>query len=148
MLRPSRKAAKSQSAPDSASSGLRLPRALQGKGGVAYKRASHQEKESAGRLARTIAGSGRLMEKGDVRAPTFARVECKNTASLSFRVTAEMVDKITEASLPHGELPYIEVDLGVGLGPKQGPTHRLAVVPLSVLHEILTHYTHVKASSK
>lgn len=132
---------KNQSSPPAPAKGLLRPKEATRGTGAAYRRSGVQEKQAAERLARVVKGSGRLSEKGDARAPRFARVECKCTAASSFRVTAEMIDKIRDAAAGAGEMSYLEIELGVRDG--KPPTHRAALVPMDVLEAILMHYRHV-----
>ena len=105
------------------------------KGHVAYRRSRQQErllaKRSGGRL---ITGSGSGPEKGDIKKYSGVfRVEAKTTSHDSFRVTKEMIRKIEDAALPHGELPAIIIEFV----DKQGkPISEIAVVSTDVLESL------------
>lgn len=80
-------------------------------------------------------GSGSGAEKGDVKKYNGVfRVEAKTTTKASFRLTKEMVDKITDAALPHGELPAIIVEF---IDQRGRPLREVAVVPTEVLDAVL-----------
>lgn len=128
------------------SGSLKRPRGSDAGTGPAYRRSGRQEKETAAFVARTIKGSGRFAEKGDVRAPSFVRVECKCTAASSYRVTSDTLDKLTNAAACAGELPYLEVELGVT--DKGAASHRFAVVPMFVLEAILMHHHELQKSTR
>jgi hypothetical protein len=102
--------------------GVMTPKRLQGRS-PSHARARAQERAAANIWGGCqTKGSGASYEKGDVRAKGLARVECKHTVHDSFRVTAEMVDKIEAATFGANEVPVIEIELSAG-------KRRVCVVP-------------------
>ena len=99
---------------------------------VAHKRAPKQEEEWAKRgNGRLTPGSGNKTIKGDVREYRgVLRLECKTTANNSFSVTRQMVRKLEESALAHGEVPAIIIEF---LREDGQPAHELAIVPTYVL---------------
>lgn len=76
-----------------------------------HHRSKKQEKELATRIGgRVTLASGALSMKGDVRKPGVVRIEAKTTKHRSFSVTMDMIQKIEDAALPHGEIPVIVVE--------------------------------------
>lgn len=102
------------------------------KGHPSYRRAKKQEKELALRGGgRAVPGSGNGLQKGDVsKFCGVYRVEAKTTKNNSFSVTREMVRKIEDAALPHGELPAIIIEFNDGQGRAE---MEVAVVPVWAL---------------
>jgi hypothetical protein len=98
-----------------------------------HTRSPVQEKQLAKKLGGAVTpGSGNGTQKGDVRVRGVLRVECKTTKHASFSVTTEMLDKIEEAALSHGELPAMLVEFCIpGKRPRE-----VAVVPAYVLDMI------------
>ena len=76
-----------------------------------HVRADAQEEEWATKLQGgvRVPGSGAGSKKGDVQGDVW-RLECKTTAKQSFSVTRDMVQKIEEAALAHGQTPAIIVE--------------------------------------
>jgi len=100
----------------------------EGKGTPSHQRAPKQEREIAARVGgRVTSGSGNKWEKGDVRKPGVIRIEAKTTKHKSFSVTLDMIRKIEEAALSHGELPCILVEFNDGEGNK---VCEVAVLPV------------------
>lgn len=100
---------------------------------AAHKRSAKQEKELAKRGGGSrVPGSGSSYQKGDVKKfGGIYRVEAKTTSKKSFSITASMIEKITDAALPNGELPAIIVEF---IDPDSGkPIHEVAVVPTYAL---------------
>lgn len=94
-------------------SNLKLPKRMQGLDNT-HDRSKVQEAGLARQLGgRTTIGSGNKHEKGDVRLKGLTRIECKNTHEQGFRVTTEMIAKIGQAATGAGEIPFMQVDLGV-----------------------------------
>ena len=90
-----------------------------------------QERQAARRLGgRVTPRSGAGDEKGDVRLPGVARIECKCTKHASFSVTLDMWDKIEQAALMADELPVMEIRFIGSDGKTRG---ELAVVPLRLV---------------
>ena len=78
---------------------------------VSHDRSKRQEKELAARVGgRVTLASGALSMKGDVRNVGVMRGEAKTTKHKSFSVTLDMIQKIEDAALPHGEIPAIVVE--------------------------------------
>lgn len=99
-----------------------------------HRRSRDQEKELATRVGgKCTPGSGSKSVKGDVRVKGVIRIEAKTTKNKSFSVTQDMLDKIEEAALAHGELPIIVVEFNDGNGRK---LREVAVVPTYVLSEL------------
>jgi len=96
-------------------------------------RAPKQEKEWATRLpeGECVPGSGSGSRKGDVTSRVF-RLECKTTSKQSFSVTREMVEKIEEAALAHGQVPALIVEFNDG-GKK---VLEIAIVPTWVIENV------------
>lgn len=97
-----------------------------------HHRAPKQEKEWAKRGGgRLTPGSGNKGIKGDVRGYRgMLRLECKTTRNNSFSVTREMIKKLEDSALAHGEVPAIVIEF---IGDDGKPQHELAVVPTYVL---------------
>lgn len=101
----------------------------------AYKRAPKQEREAAAKLGgRLTPASGAKFQKGDVKVPNLARIECKCTGADSFRVTREMLDKIEAAGLANDEIPFIEIEF---LNERIGSAKRVAVLTSAALNTVL-----------
>lgn len=82
----------------------------------AHARAKVQEKKLAQRIGgNTTKGSGNQHEKGDVRLRKVTRIEAKCTIHKSFSVTTELLDKLDAAVFGAGEIPFIEIELELGL---------------------------------
>lgn len=97
-------------------------------------RAKKQEREVAKRLSgRLTPASGAKDEKGDVRIPRVARIECKTTKHKSFSVTLEMAQKIEEAALSGAEMPVLLVEFNDNAGKRLG---ELAIIPSYLLEEL------------
>lgn len=96
-------------------------------------RAPKQEKEWATRLpgGETVPGSGAGWMKGDVSSRVF-RLECKTTGKQSFSVTREMIEKIEEAALAHGQVPALIVEFNDD-GKK---VMEVAIVPTWVIENV------------
>lgn len=108
----------------------------------AQTRAIKQERELArtlGKSARVTPGSGCGNEKGDVRLPGVIRIECKATQKKSFSVTLEMVRKIEEAALGHGEVPAIEVEFVDKDGNRRCA---VAIVPSYFITTLANYHAH------
>lgn len=103
----------------------------------AYRRAPKQEKELAKR-ARSwrTPGSGNGKIKGDVQVVGLARIECKCTQKKSFSVTREMIEKIENAGLGAGEVPFIHVEF---IDEKGKPECEVAVIPMHALERLLSN---------
>lgn len=99
--------------------------------GVSHRRSKLQEREIAERVQGKITpGSGNQREKGDVRVKGILRIECKTTQCKSFSITRDMISKIEDAALPHGEIPAIVVEF---IDADGNPLKEVAVVPTYVL---------------
>ncbi len=100
-----------------------------------HRRAPKQERELAKRgRGRLVPGSGSGAEKGDIKKyQEVFRVEAKTTKHKSFAVTRDMVRKIEEVALSHGELPAIIVEFIDETGK---PQMEVAVVPTYVLDSL------------
>jgi hypothetical protein len=97
---------------------------------ASHVRADAQEEEWAERIGgRRVPGSGSGPRKGDVESGVW-RLECKTTGKKSFTVTREMIQKIEEAALAHGETPAIIVEFNDGNGKKE---IEVAIIPTWVL---------------
>lgn len=121
--------------------GLKLSRTRKAHGngqGLAYHRSARQEKELATRVGgNVVKGSGRGMEKGDVRAKGILRVEAKTTTKGSFRVTRDMLDQIEAAGYSAGEIPIMAIEF---ISPTTGrPLGAFAIAPLSTLEELVEY---------
>lgn len=93
---------------------LRTPKRLQGHT-PSHARARMQEKAAAKRIGGTVtrgSGSGRV--RGDVRLKGFVRLEAKTTKHRSFSVTDELIDKLEAAVFGVGEVPIMQIELGLG----------------------------------
>lgn len=116
---------------------LKLPKRLR-KGGTtasaAYKRSARQEKEVAQRLVRVVRGSGRLIEKGDVRVKGLVRVECKTTTAKSYRILLDDLKKLALYAGGAGEIPVFLIEFIDQHGKKNG---EVAVVEFHHLQEII-----------
>lgn len=101
----------------------------------AYHRSAAQEKEIASRVGgRLTPRSGAGKEKGDVRLKGMARIEAKTTSRKSFSVTLDMLDKLSNASLPTGEIPIHVIEF---LDSEGKPIQSLAVMPLWAAEQLL-----------
>jgi hypothetical protein len=113
---------------------MRVPKRIAGREHTAQRRSLQQEKELAKRISgRTVKGSGRGNEKGDVRVEGIVRIEAKTTTKSSFSVTSEMIQKIELASVCSGECPAIVIEF---LNKNGKPIHEVAVVPMWVLNAL------------
>lgn len=100
---------------------------------ASHARSKGQEKELAERTGGKVTrGSGCGNEKGDVRVRRLLRIEAKTTQHKSFSVTREMVEKIENAAVAHGEVPIIVVEFNDG-GRKVA---EVAVLPVWCLDRI------------
>jgi len=101
----------------------------------AHQRSIKQEAELAQRGAgKLTAGSGNKREKGDIKKyHGVFRVEAKTTTKKSFSITQAMLDKIEDASIPHGEAPAFIIEF---INEDQTPLREVAVIP-SYLLEVL-----------
>lgn len=100
-----------------------------------HRRAPKQEKELGKRFkGRLVPGSGSGHQKGDVRVPKVARIEAKTTKNKSFSVTREMIDKVTNAGIAHGELPAMVVEF---LDADGHPESEVAVIPMWALEMLI-----------
>lgn len=102
-----------------------LRKAAKSKG---YKRSLKQEEELAARgRTRRVVASGAGPEKGDVKKYAGVwRIEAKTTSRKSFSVTRDMISKIEDAALPHGEMPAIVIEF---LDKNGKPECEVCVVP-------------------
>lgn len=113
---------------------MRIPRRIAGKKHNAQQRSLQQEKELAKRIGgRTVRGSGRGNEKGDVRIEKILRIEAKTTSKSSFSVSLNMIEKIESAAMSAGECPAIVVEF---LDANGKPISEVAVVPTWALNSI------------
>lgn len=81
-----------------------------------------------------MSGSGNGPEKGDVKKYNGVfRIEAKTTIKNSFSVTRQMVEKVEQVALAHGELPAIIIEF---LDEKGKPWKEVAVVPTDVLDSL------------
>lgn len=106
-------------------SDLVLPKRLRGQH-QSVKRSKKQESEIAARTGGSVtkgSGSGDF-EKGDVRVKGVVRIEAKTTQAASFRVTEEIIEKITSQALQAGEIPAMEIEIN-----NTGKKQRVAVIP-------------------
>lgn len=114
---------------------LRLPKRLEG-ATPSHARARAQEAIAAKRIGGVgVKGSGSGDERGDVRLKGFVRLEAKTTKHASFAVTAEIIAKLERAVFGSGEVPILQVELGLG-------THKVLVMPdwaLDLIVEALQH---------
>jgi hypothetical protein len=80
-----------------------------------HARAKVQEQATAKRIGgRQTKGSGSGYERGDVRLKGFLRVENKTTKHSSFSVTKEVIEKLEASTFGSGEVPVLQVELGLG----------------------------------
>jgi hypothetical protein len=106
---------------------------------VAYRKSKKLEKGVAKRTRGYVTtGSGNKNEKGDVRVRGVARIEHKATQKKSFSITREMLDKIVNAAIGHGEIPAVVVDF---LDARGNSIQEVAVIPLSDLLELINDRT-------
>ena len=107
-----------------------------GKQSKAYHASPKLEKKLAAKVGgyRT-AGSGNKREKGDVRKRGIARIEHKATQAGSFRVTAEMLEKLELAARGCDEMPIMVVEFLDDRG--RSFQRELAILPLSDLLELI-----------
>lgn len=111
---------------------MKIPKRIGGEKSVAARRSPKQEKEIALRFGgKTVRGSGRGNEKGDVRLKGLLRIEAKTTSKASFSVTKEMISKIEMEAISTGEAPAIIIEF---LGANGKPEHEVAVVPVWVIN--------------
>jgi Holliday junction resolvase len=81
-----------------------------------------------------VPGSGSGAEKADIRKYNkLFRVEAKTTKNRSFSVTREMVSKLEEVALSHGELPAFVIEF---IDERGRPVQRLAVITLDALDQL------------
>lgn len=114
---------------------MKTPKRLRGKHTASHARSPQQEKSLAERLGgRVTRGSGNGNEKGDVRIKGVARIEAKTTKHASFRVTLEMIEKISEAAMCSGEVPALVVEF---IDEKGTPREEVAIVPTWVLDTLI-----------
>lgn len=66
------------------------------------------------------------------------RVECKCTIKDSFRVTLDTLRKLSEGTFGSGEIPVIQVELGVREGKAKG---RVYIVPAEAMEDMLERLT-------
>ena len=112
-----------------------LPSSKKQRASKAHTHADKQERRLAKKLGgRTTAASGALDEKGDVRLKGIARIEAKCTSNKSFSVTSEMIQKIENASVGHGEVPVIQIEF---LGQRGQVIDSVAVIPMGYLEKLL-----------
>lgn len=85
---------------------------FEGRNPKAYTRSRKQERETKDKLigGRAIPASGAKFRKGDAEVPNLVRIECKATQADSFRVTKEMIGKVTNAALASNQVPFIEIE--------------------------------------
>lgn len=92
-----------------------LDRTYSTSNGPSHRRAKKQERQLAKRGGgRVTPGSGNQAIKGDVRNYNRVfRVEAKTTRrkQKSFSVTVDMIKKIEESALAHGEVPAMIVEI-------------------------------------
>jgi hypothetical protein len=96
------------------------------------KRSKVQERDTAARVGGKVtkaSGAG-AFEKADVRVKGLIRLELKTTQAASFRVTEEMIEKISSQALQAGEIPAMEIEINGGL-------QRVAVIPTWALDMLL-----------
>jgi hypothetical protein len=99
-----------------------------------HRRAPKQEKSLAVLLqAKTVAGSGCGVVKGDVRKRGIIRVEAKTTKHASFTLTLQALAKIEEAAVHAAEIPAMLIEFTDGYG---RVIKEVAVVPKYILEEL------------
>lgn len=59
-------------------------------------------------------GSGNKYEKGDVRLKGVTRIENKTTKNESYSVSIATIEKLEQAAFGSGEIPILQVELGLG----------------------------------
>lgn len=112
-----------------------------------YWRSKKQEKTIANKLGGKVVGgsvsrpSGHIRHKGkthrgDVQIKDVARIEAKTTSADSFRVTKDMIEKITSAGIGHGEVPAIVIEF---LDPLGKPEQEVAVIPMWALQQLIAN---------
>lgn len=103
--------------------------------GAAYHRSKEQEDELARRgFGRPVPRSGAGVEKGDIKKYNGVwRIEAKTTTKKSFSVTQDMINKIEEAALAHGELPAIVIEF---IDEHGKPVREICVVPSYTLDTV------------
>ena len=107
--------------------------------GVAHRRSIKQEAELAHKHNGLVTpGSGNQRVKGDIRVTGVMRIEAKTTTAKSFRVTQEMIQKIEDAGLPHGEIPAIIIEF---IDADGNPLKEVAVVPTYALEDCNARHT-------
>jgi len=101
----------------------------------AHQRSLKQEKELAIRGGgRQTVGSGNKREKGDIKKyHGVFRVEAKTTTKKSFSVKREMMEKLEDASVPHGEFPAMIIEF---IDDNQNVLSEVAIVPTYMLRVI------------
>ena len=115
---------------------MKVPKRAVGKPFNAQRRSLKQESELAKRVGGKVTrGSGRGVEKGDVRIKGLARIEAKTTSNSSFQLKKEMVAKLELSSSSSGEIPAIVIEF---LNQNGKPTHELAVIPMWALLTLLS----------
>lgn len=112
-----------------------LPSSKKQRGSNAHTHAPKQERRLAKTLGgRVTAASGALDEKGDVRLKGIARIEAKCTSNKSFSVDRNMIQKIENASVGHGEVPIIQIEF---LGERGQVIDSVALMPMKHLEMLL-----------
>ena len=104
---------------------------------VAYRRSKKQEKSLAERgKGRLVPRSGAGPEKGDIKKYRgIVRIEAKTTSRKSFSVTREMIAKLEDAALPHGEIPALVIEF---INEQGVPEAEVAIVPTYILDVVYT----------
>lgn len=104
----------------------------------AYWRSKKQEKEIGKKLnMRPTSASGSQRQKGDMYDPGIARVECKTTGAKSYSLTRADIDKITNASVPFGQLPAMVIEFINAEGRKEMDVALIKVSDLQHYVELL-----------
>ena len=117
---------------------MKVPKRLKGQS-AAHRSAPAQEERAAKLIGgRTTPGSGAGYQKGDARRRGLVRVECKGTVHDSFRVTAKLIEKLEVDTFGSGEVPVMEVELGVRDGK---PGKKVYVVPAWAMEDLLERLT-------
>lgn len=112
-----------------------LPLSKKRRGSNAHTHAPKQERHLAKTLGgRVTSASGALDEKGDVRLRGIARIEAKCTSNKSFSVDRNMIQKIENASVGHGEIPVVQIEF---LGTKGQVADSCAVIPMKYLEMLI-----------
>ncbi len=117
---------------------VNIPKRLRGQS-AAHRSAPAQEERAAKMIGgRTTPGSGAGYQKGDARRRGLVRIECKGTVHDSFRVTRKLVEKLEADTFGSGEVPVMEVELGVRDGK---PGKKVYVVPAWAMEDLLERLT-------